>query len=491
MMPSRMSRPAQEAFRFAAYVAVLAVGCGGRTTGSSGGATGLASGTTTGSTGAASGSAGLTSGASAGVTSGSSPCQDNGLCDCSNGQIAGGCCACSVASAGVTGGTTTGRTGAASGAATGTVGGCSDMGTIHANMTSWECGCDVCWCEHDTITETTIVCPSVDAGAGKDAGPSEPPSCVPGGPGMTNCGGPVDTGTESCCTSLEVTGGTYYRTYASAPDGGATELAGPATVSDFRLDKYDVTVARFREFANAWKGGWRPLAGSGKHSHLNGGMGLAAEPNADAGQAYEPGWIPTDDGNIASNASLGAGVCLTGSTWTEAPSSQENLPINCVDWYASYAFCIWDGGFLPSEAEWEYAAAGGSQQREYPWGSTDPGLANQYAIYSCLYPNGELQPSERCIGVANIAPVGMATLGAGLWGQLDLAGEVNEWNLDWYSTYVDPCMDCAALPATGSSRVTRGSSFDDSGLGLLPTFRVGEPPGLPSGLTGFRCARTP
>jgi formylglycine-generating enzyme required for sulfatase activity len=49
-------------------------------------------------------------------------------------------------------------------------------------------------------------------------------------------------------------------------------------------------------------------------------------------------------------------MALGGLFWlahrTSSAGSKENLPINCVNWWESYAFCIWDGGFLPSEAEW-------------------------------------------------------------------------------------------------------------------------------------------
>jgi Sulfatase-modifying factor enzyme 1 len=132
-------------------------------------------------------------------------------------------------------------------------------------------------------------------------------------------------------------------------------------------------------------------------------------------------------------------------TWTSTAGSAENLPINCVNWYQAYALCIWDGGFLPSEAEWEYTAAGGGQQRVYPWGSTDPGASNAYAIYG-----------EHYTANLGIAPVGTAARGAGLWGQLDLAGELREWNLDSYAAYADPCTDCADTTAF-SDRVMRGS----------------------------------
>jgi len=333
---------------------------------------------------------------------------------------------------------------------------------------------------------------STDSGApsGRDA--VEPPSCAFSATGTSSCG----ASGESCCTSIEVPSGTYDRTY-SFGDAGATNPADPASVSTFRLDKYLVTVGRFRQFVKYLTGtaGAPPADGSGIHRHLNAGRGLADSGSAGS---FETGWnavgwgseIPTGPG-AASTWDYNLTDCLSSSTWTNPAGTAEDLPITCVNWFEAYAFCIWDGGFLPSEAEWEYVAAGGGQQRLYPWGSTDPGTSNEYAIYDCNY---DVDAGDDCAGAPNIAPVGTATLGAALWSQLDMAGELFEWNLDWSAPYVDPCIDCAYLTSTQSftDRVTRGgcyggitSSLQAANRGLL------EDPTDHDSVIGFRCARSP
>jgi formylglycine-generating enzyme required for sulfatase activity len=256
-----------------------------------------------------------------------------------------------------------------------------------------------------------------------------------------------------------------------------------------------------------------PAPGSGKHEHLAQGQGLV---NAfSPGIVYETGW--TSDGNqwitpqslpttvfhdgVATNYS-DAGSSTWFPTWTGTPGNQENLPINYVRWYEAYAFCIWDGGFLPSEAEWEYAAAGGSDEREYPWGATDPGTNNEYAIFrrngvDCNYPDG-----GPCTGPAiGIAPVGTAAQGAGRWGQVDLTGNVEEWTLDSPSSnypmpYPNPCVDCAGLlPSTSiyfySAKVVRGGDYASWITNSLPPTRSANDPHDPGPSLGFRCARAP
>jgi formylglycine-generating enzyme required for sulfatase activity len=155
-----------------------------------------------------------------------------------------------------------------------------------------------------------------------------------------------------------------------------------------------------------------------------------------------------------------------------------------VSWYDAYAFCIWDGAFLPSEAEWNYAASGGSQQRVYPWGSTAPGPNANLAVYGCYY-NG----TGMCTGVTNIAPVGSVAAGNGRYGQADLAGNVVEWTLDSYASYVAPCDDCAYLDVK-KFRALRSGAFGYAVVDRASQRETRAPDYLDD-YDGFRCARSP
>ena len=277
---------------------------------------------------------------------------------------------------------------------------------------------------------------------------------------------------DDCCASPLVTGGMFNREGTSD---------GPATVSDYRLDKYEVTRGRFRAFVAAVVGGWRPPAASGKHVHLNGGKGLVASDGGD----YEPGWDPAWDSNLpATKADWDTALsCVDGSdTWSSTPAN-ENRAMACLSWFHSYAFCIWDGGFLPSEAEWRYAALGGSEQRAYPW-SVPP----DSTTIDCTFANRSL-----CVpNNGDLKDVGAESpKGDGKWGHSDLQGNVSEWALDWWVfMYVMPCTDCARLPL-GSIRDMNGGSWLDDEEHQLNSIRHNAPPERSWEASGVRCARAP
>jgi formylglycine-generating enzyme required for sulfatase activity len=282
-------------------------------------------------------------------------------------------------------------------------------------------------------------------------------------------------------------GGTFKRSYDAVT---FTDQTYPATISSFNLDKYEVTVGRFRQFVNAWVSGWRPSAGSGKHSHLNNGSGLANSGNP---AGFESGWNSSWNSNLSSSAASWDTNLNPGgpyATWTMMPGPNEKRAINYVTWYDAYAFCIWDGGFLPSEAEWNYAAAGGAEQRVFPW-SNPPKSTN----IDCSFANYFNGASPCFGGPSNVGgpnSVGATSLkGDGKYGQADLAGNVNEWTLDFYSGYSSPCNDCAAL-TSATYVVVRGGSFGGPSDNLRVSLRYGQyEPLTRFSLNGFRCARSP
>jgi formylglycine-generating enzyme required for sulfatase activity len=320
------------------------------------------------------------------------------------------------------------------------------------------------------------------------APPGSPASCAVAGDGRDNCG---PSGTESCCTSLLVTGiatASFSRSYDAVAGGSFTDPQYKAQVGDFRLDKYEITVGRFRQYVAAVIGGWKPPGGSGKHAHLpGGGLNAGAEPGWDATNWNTPVNFPTAQATWDASLTCDAAY----ASWT---AGDERKPINCLDWYEAAAFCIWDGGFLPSEAEWNYAASGGVEQRKYPWlaGAGEPGT-NGLAIYGCFH-NG----TGTCTGSTNLAPVGTVSAGNGKYGQSDLAGNVWEWALDWLNptgtkvgTYDETtCTNCSYLVG-GSTRVIRGGSFDYGVDDLRTSARGFLAPSDRNISLGARCARTP
>lgn len=289
---------------------------------------------------------------------------------------------------------------------------------------------------------------------------------------------------DSCCESPVVPGGRFFRDHDlanSPPLSGDTNH--PAMISSFRLDKYDVTVGRFRAFVAAGMGTQvhPPAAETGAHSQILGS-----------------GWNATWNTSLeATTAQLVASIkCSSDQTWIDQPgnASDENRPMNCITWYEAMAFCIWDGGYLPTEAEWNYAAMGGDEQRAYPWSSPADSLTIDPSFTSYCPGGGNNCTGDGMAGcaVTDIVPVGSLPKGNGRWGHADLAGNLYQWLLDWFGPYGSTCTDCADLAMPGDTdpaRAMRGGAFVYDKDNLRGGARSNGYPTMRNYIHGFRCAR--
>jgi iron(II)-dependent oxidoreductase len=158
-------------------------------------------------------------------------------------------------------------------------------------------------------------------------------------------------------------------------------------------------------------------------------------------------------------------------------------PVVHVNWHEANAWCRWAGRRLPTEAEWEFAAAAepsdvtapSEGKRIYPWGNTVPG-------------KHQANLDAAVLGCVDVAAHGE---GDSVWGCRQMIGNVWEWTASVFAPYPGFAPDVYAeysQPWFGSRKVLRGGAWATRSRLINNTYRNFFPPDRRDIFAGFRTA---
>jgi len=155
-------------------------------------------------------------------------------------------------------------------------------------------------------------------------------------------------------------------------------------------------------------------------------------------------------------------------------------PVTGVTWYEALAYTRWFSEKsgrnvrLPSEAEWEFAAAG-LEQRKYPWGSR----------------TSDDTTNHRETGIGRTTAVGIFPKDRTPEGICDLGGNVWEWCSSLAKDYPYRSADGREDLEAPGSRILRGGSYDGKRSEMHCTYRRPAEPHARVDVVGFRIAVDP
>jgi formylglycine-generating enzyme required for sulfatase activity len=200
-------------------------------------------------------------------------------------------------------------------------------------------------------------------------------------------------------------------------------------VDSFYIDKFEVTNEDYKKFVDAT--GYMTVA----ERPLN----PADYPNA-LPELLFPGALvfKKANGPVNLNSYFYWWEWMPGTNWKHPKGPNSNLiglekhPVVHIAYEDAEAYATWSGKELPTEAEWEFAARGGLDGKNFTWGDNDVQLFNPKANTwqgEFPYQNLLIDKYEGTSPVGTFEPNG--------FGLYDMAGNVWEWTSDWYVQHLD------------------------------------------------------